>query len=229
MATAREARAEVMEVTIPLGAVALRGVLSRPPDAQGVVVFAHGGGSGRASPRNRAIAGTLVRAGFATLLLDLLTPDERAEDGETGRHRFDMRLQSERVVGAIDWLGETAAADLPLGCFGASTGAAAALIAAAERRERVRAIVARSGRTDLAGAAIEHVHAPTLLIAGSLDTDTIRHNHAAQSSLCEPCRLEIVPGAGTLFEEPGALERVAQLARGWFERHLAAERRADAA
>lgn len=226
MTDARAARAEVTEVTVPVGAVVLNGVLSMPPDAAGVVVFAHGGGSGRTSPRNRAVAGTLVRAGFATLLLDLLTPDERAEDGETGRHRFDMRLQSARVVGAIDWLAETAPG-LPVGCFGASTGAAAALIAAAERPDRVRAIVARSGRTDLAAEAIEHVRAPTLLVVGRLETDTIRLNHAAQAGLCDPCRLEIVPGAGTLFEEPGALERVAQLSRSWFERHLA-EADADA-
>lgn len=227
MATAREARAEVMEVTIQLGAVALRGVLSTPPGAEGVVLFAHGGGSGRLSPRNRAVAGTLVRAGFSTLLLDLLTPDERAEDGETGRHRFDMRLQSERVVGTIDWL-DRRLPDLPLGCFGASTGAAAALIAAAQRPDHVRALVARSGRTDLAGDALRHVHAPTLLIAGRLETDTIQLNHAAQAGLCDPCRLEIVAGAGPLFEEPGALPRVAELARGWFERHLA-EPSADAA
>ncbi|MEA2251552.1 MAG: putative phosphoribosyl transferase [Solirubrobacteraceae bacterium] len=209
-------------VEVPLGEVTLAGQLSVPPTARGVVVFAHGSGSGRFSPRNRAVAGALVEAGLATLLMDLLTPAEEAEDLRTGRLRFDVRLLGERVIGAIDWLASHAAVgELAVGCFGASTGAAAALIAAAERPERVGAVVSRGGRPDLARDALRRVTAPTLLIVGGKDTEVIALNRFAQSLLAGESRLEIVPGAGHLFGEPGALERVAVLARDWFLEHLA--------
>ena len=215
---------------IPAGDVTLVGTLAVPPRARGIVVFAHGSGSGRHSPRNRAVARVLFDAGLATLLIDLLTTDEEAEDRRSARPRFDVRLLGERVVGAIDWLAADAAiADRPprlgevgVGCFGASTGAAAALIAAAERRERVRAVVSRGGRLDLAGDALRRVRAPTLLIVGGLDTDVIRLNRQAQAQLAAESRLEIIPGTGHLFEEPGALAQVAGLARGWFLRHVTA-------
>jgi putative phosphoribosyl transferase len=216
-------------VQVSAGGVALDGLLTFPPGARGVVVFAHGSGSGRHSPRNRAVADVLVHAGLATLLLDLLTSAEEAEDQRTRRLRFDVERLGERVVGAIDWLAADAVvgdlppslAELPVGCFGASTGAAAALIAAAQRPDRVRAVVSRGGRPDLAAAALERVTAPTLLIVGGDDPEVLRLNQLAQRLLRGESRLEVVPGAGHLFEEPGALERVAQLTRDWFVRHLA--------
>ncbi len=206
-----------MDVDVPVGDVALAGLLTLPPGAQGVVVFAHGSGSGRLSPRNQAVADELGRAGFGTLLLDLLTSEEEVEDRRSARLRFDIGLLGKRVVGAIDWL----AGDLPLGCFGASTGAAAALIAAAERRDRVRAVVSRGGRPDLAGDALRRVTAATLLVVGGRDLEVLRLNRQAQSALAGESSLEVVPGAGHLFEEPGALERVAALACDWFAQHLA--------
>jgi dienelactone hydrolase len=220
---------EQQDLSIRAGDVALRAILILPPSARGVVVFAHGSGSGRLSPRNKAVADVLVRAGLGALLVDLLTADEEAEDLVTGRIRFDIRLLADRVIGAIDWLALDAVVgdlpprlrQLPVGCFGASTGAAAALIAAAERPERVRAVVSRGGRPDLAGAALRLVTAPTLLIVGGLDTEVIRLNRQAQALLAGESRLVIVPGATHLFEEPGALERVAELARDWFLAHLA--------
>jgi putative phosphoribosyl transferase len=199
----------------------LAGTLTVPPAARGVVVFAHGSGSGRFSPRNRAVAGMLVDAGLATLLMDLLTAEEEAEDVRTARLRFDIGLLAERVISAIDWLGSDASlADLPVGCFGASTGAAAALIAAAERPRRVAAVVSRGGRPDLAGNALPRVKAPTLLIVGGRDIEVIQLNRQAQALLGGESRLEIVPGATHLFEEPGALEQVAALAQEWFLRYL---------
>ncbi len=206
-----------MDVDVPVGDVALAGLLTLPPGAQGVVVFAHGSGSGRLSPRNQAVAAELGRAGFGTLLLDLLTSEEEVEDRRSARLRFDIGLLGKRVVGAIDWL----AGDLPLGCFGASTGAAAALIAAAERPDRVRAVVSRGGRPDLAGDALGRATAATLLIVGGRDPEVLRLNRQAQSALAGESSLEVVPGAGHLFEEPGALERVAALACDWFAQHLA--------
>ena len=204
-------------VEVPAPDARLAGTLTVPPAAQGVVVFAHGSGSGRFSPRNRAVAGALVDAGLATLLMDLLTAEEEAEDVRTARLRFDIPLLAERVVYAIDWLSaEAALSALPVGCFGASTGAAAGLIAAAERPQRVAAVVSRGGRPDLAGDALPHVKAPTLLIVGGRDTEVIRLNQEAQALLGGESRLEIVPGATHLFEEPGALEQVAVLAREWF-------------
>ena len=175
------------------------------------------------------MADILARAGFGTLLLDLLTPPEEADDLVTARFRFDVGPLAERVTGAIDWLALDAAVgdlpprvrQLPVGTFGASTGAAAALIAAAERPDRVRAVVSRGGRPDLAGGALHRVTAPTLLIVGGRDTEVLRLNERARVALAGESRLEVVPGAGHLFEEPGALERVAGLAREWFLRHLA--------
>jgi putative phosphoribosyl transferase len=209
------------EVEMRAGAVTLAGTLTIPPAARGVVVFAHGSGSGRFSPRNRAVASALVDNALVTLLMDLLSADEEAEDIRTARLRFDIPLLAARVVGAIDWLDtDPALAVLPVGCFGASTGAAAALIAAAERPELVRAVVSRGGRPDLAGDALPSVKAPTLLVVGGRDTEVIALNRSAQASLKAQSELEIVPGAGHLFEEPGALEQVAALARAWFLRHL---------
>jgi putative phosphoribosyl transferase len=208
-------------VEIALDGVRLAGELTVPAGAAGIVVFAHGSGSGRLSRRNRAVADVLVGAGLATLLLDLLTPDEDAIDRRTRRPRFDVGLLGRRVVAAIDWLGrETGTKDLAVGGFGASTGAAAALIAAAARPERVRAVVSRGGRPDLAGELLRRVTAPTLLIVGGNDVEVLQLNRAAMAALAGEARLEVVPGAGHLFEEPGALERVAELARDWFLRHL---------
>jgi dienelactone hydrolase len=208
-------------VTVPVGEHMLAGDLGVPAGARGVVVFAHGSGSGRFSPRNRAVAQTLVEAGLATLLMDLLTPEEEAEDLRTARLRFDVQLLGDRVISTIDWLAsEPDVGGLPVGCFGASTGAAAALIAAAERPRRVGAVVSRGGRPDLAAQALPRVTAPTLLIVGGRDTDVIRLNRLAQAELAGESQLVIVPGAGHLFEEPGALEKVAALARDWFLQHL---------
>jgi dienelactone hydrolase len=217
------------DVEVPVGDAGLAGVLTLPPAARGIIVFAHGSGSGRSSPRNTAVANVLVDAGFGTLLLDLLTPDEEAKDLGDARFRFDIRLLANRVVGAIDWLAADAivgdlppsVGHLPVGCFGASTGAAAALVAAAERPDRVGAVVSRGGRPDLAGEALTRVTAPTLLIVGSRDVDVLRLNRLAQAALAGESRLEIVPGAGHLFEEPRALEHVAAPTRDWFQRHLA--------
>jgi putative phosphoribosyl transferase len=221
-----------VSISVPAGGVELAAILALPPRPRGVVVFAHGSGSGRLSPRNTYVADVLVDAGFGTLLIDLLTPAEEAEDLATARLRFDVRLLAERVIGAIDWLDADAVVGdlpprlrhLPVGCFGASTGAAAALIAAAERPDRVAAVVSRGGRPDLAGHALPKVTAPTLLIVGGNDPEVLRLNRLAQAALAGESRIEIVPGAGHLFEEPGALERVAALTRDWFERHLSESR-----
>src|SRR5436190_16472677 len=210
-------------VEIPAPGARLAGTLTFPAAPLGIVVFAHGSGSGRFSPRNRAVAGALVDAGLATLLMDLLTADEEAEDMRTAHLRFDIALLAERVESAIDWLSsETIVGDLPVGCFGASTGAAAALIAAAERPRRVRAVVSRGGRPDLAGDALPRVRAPTLLIVGGEDTIVIELNRQARARLGGESELAIVPGASHLFEEPGALEQVVAQARQWFLRYLAA-------
>jgi putative phosphoribosyl transferase len=210
-------------VEIPADGVLLEGDLTVPRDAGGIVVFAHGSGSGRFSPRNRAVADVLVRAGLATLLMDLLTAEEERVDLRTGHLRFDIGLLGRRVIATIDWLtGVEDVSDLPLGCFGASTGAAAALLAAAERPNRVGAVVSRGGRPDLAGEALRLVTAPTLLIVGGNDPEVLRLNRRVLPALAGEARLEIVPGATHLFGEPGALEQVSRLARDWFLRHLAA-------
>ena len=208
-------------VEVPAGPVELAGNLSVPEEAGGVVLFAHGSGSGRHSPRNRHVARTLEEAGLATLLIDLLTPEEEA-DRESGHLRFEVGLLARRLAGATHWLRQNPdTRDLPVGYFGASTGAGAALVAAAERPREVGAVVSRGGRPDLAGDTLPLVEAPTLLIVGSDDETVIRMNEEALGRLRAEKRLEIVPGAGHLFEEPGTLEEVARLAAGWFTRHLA--------
>jgi dienelactone hydrolase len=206
---------------VPAAGVVLDGDLSLPDNAGGVVLFAHGSGSSRHSPRNRAVAGALNRRGRATLLVDLLTPDEEKFDARTAQLRFDIGLLADRLVGIIDWLGarpETAAQ--PVGLFGASTGAAAALVAAAKRPETVRAVVSRGGRPDLAGPALAEVEAPTLLIVGARDVRVLDLNEQARNAMRAPVELRIVPGATHLFEEPGTLEQVAALAADWFGTHL---------
>jgi dienelactone hydrolase len=209
-------------VSVPAGAAQLDGDLTLPVDPRGLVVFAHGSGSSRHSPRNRYVARALNDAGLGTLLLDLLTPAEEEEDLRTRRLRFDVVLLGERVVATVDWLAaQETLADLRVGLFGASTGAAAALIAAGERPERIGAVVSRGGRPDLAGDALERVRAPTLLLVGDRDVQVIAMNQEAMARMRAPVELELVPGASHLFEEPGALERVAELAADWFQRHLA--------
>jgi putative phosphoribosyl transferase len=206
---------------IPAGSVELEGNLGVPEGARGVVLFAHGSGSGRNSPRNRYVARTLREAGLATLLLDLLTPEEEAVDLRTGDLRFDIGLLAERLAGATDWLMENPnTRGLRIGYFGASTGAGAALAAAARRPGSVGAVVSRGGRPDLAGEALPLVEAPTLLIVGGNDEPVIRMNEEAFARMSAEKELEIVPGASHLFEEPGALEEVARLAADWFRGHL---------
>jgi dienelactone hydrolase len=207
-------------VRVPAGLVELEGNLGRPADARGVVLFAHGSGSSRHSPRNRYVAGVLRAAGVATLLIDLLTPEEEDADAVTGHLRFDIEFLAHRLDAAAAWLAahaETAA--LPLGLFGASTGAAAALLTAAARPGHVGAVVSRGGRPDLAGDRLPAVKAPTLLIVGGNDGPVIGLNRQALARLgAADKQLVIVPGAGHLFEEPGALEEVARLAADWFTR-----------
>jgi len=208
-------------VRVQAGTAELQGDLRIPAGAHGIVVFAHGSGSGRHSPRNRFVADVLVNAGLGTLLIDLLTRDEETIDLQTAELRFDIRLLAERLGGVTDWLaGEPSAAGLSTGYFGASTGAAAALIAGSDRPERVRAIVSRGGRPDLAGAVLARVHQPTLLIVGGDDDVVIELNRQALQELSGIKQMVIVPGATHLFEEPGALEQVAALASEWFLRYL---------
>ena len=208
--------------------VALDADLVVPPAAEGLVIFAHGSGSSRFSRRNREVAADLQRAGLATLLLDLLTRDEERVDVRTAEYRFDIPRLGRRVVAAADWaVASKLTSGLPLGYFGASTGAAAALIAAAERREVSRAVVSRGGRPDLAGAALPRVDAPTLLIVGGDDEPVIAMNEEARRQMHADVRLEVVPGATHLFEEPGTLERVSELAIAWFRRHLSAATRRE--
>jgi pimeloyl-ACP methyl ester carboxylesterase len=192
-----------------------------PADAQGLVLFAHGSGSSRHSPRNQFVARTLERRKLATLLIDLLTPEEDAVDERTAQHRFDIPMLAGRLVTIVDWLrlrSETSA--LPTGLFGASTGGGAALIAAADRPDAISAVVSRGGRPDLAGAALQKVTTPTLLIVGGFDGPVIAMNRDAMNRMAGEVKLEIVPGATHLFEEPGTLERVAELAGSWFDGHL---------
>jgi dienelactone hydrolase len=208
------------EVRLSIDEVTLIGDLGLPTDARGIVLFAHGSGSSRHSPRNRAVARFLRPSGLGTLLIDLLTRGEEAEDAVTGHLRFDIGLLAHRLVAVTDWLHqEPATGRLPVGYFGASTGGGAALVAAAERPE-VFAVVSRGGRPDLAGPALPYVKAPTLLIVGGRDGPVIEMNREAAAQMRTDVRIEIVPGATHLFEEPGALERVAELAARWFEDHL---------
>jgi putative phosphoribosyl transferase len=211
-----------MPVRIEAAGAMLNGDLSLPADAFGLVVFAHGSGSSRHSARNRAVADALQRARLATLMLDLLTDTEERVDAITAEFRFDIPLLADRVIAAVDWARTAqATSSLAIGVFGASTGAAAALIAAAERPEAVRAVVSRGGRPDLAESALDRVVAPALLIVGGRDEVVIELNQAAFARLKGPKELKIVPGATHLFEEPGTLDEVTRLAREWFERYLA--------
>ncbi len=220
---------EARSVSIRAG-VLLEGDLRISTGARGVVLFAHGSGSSRFSPRNRFVADILHRAGLATLLIDLLTAKEEEIDQATAGFRFNIGLLAERLVGATDWLTQTAETGfLPIGYFGSSTGAAAALIAATRRPDPVDAIVCRGGRPDLAGPALAELRAPTLLIVGSEDPVVIELNQEAIARMTAPKELRIVPGATHLFEEPGALEQVAQLAADWFVRHLGAAAQTKAA
>jgi len=208
-------------VRIPIDGVALDADLAVPADVHGIVLFAHGSGSSRHSPRNRYVAEVLHHGGFATLLLDLLTPDEERLDRATAALRFDIALLATRLGVATDWVRvQKPVAHLEAGYFGASTGAAAALVAAAERPGIVHAVVSRGGRPDLAGDALEKVEAPTLLIVGGNDAQVIELNRRASRRLHAPKELVIVPGATHLFEEPGTLEEVARLATTWFARYL---------
>jgi putative phosphoribosyl transferase len=208
------------EIAVPVGDAVLEGELVVPEGARGIVVFAHGSGSSRHSPRNLRVATALNETGLGTLLVDLLTPTEERLDRVTAQHRFDIELLARRLVGAVDGV-RRSVPDLAVGLFGASTGAAAALVAAAERPEAVAAVVSRGGRPDLAGAALERVRAPTLLIVGGEDRQVIELNRQALRALAAAEKeLVIVPGAGHLFEEPGALDEVARLAADWFARYL---------
>jgi len=212
---------EHLPVLAPVDSLNLEGILSVPTAARGVVLFAHGSGSSRHSPRNRYVADILNESGLATLLIDLLTGDEQQVDLQTAHLRFDIPLLARRLEGITEWLVKHPEVEgLELGHFGASTGAAAALVAAAELPELVRAVVSRGGRPDLAGPSLAAVEAPTLLIVGGADTAVIDLNRRAIAHLqCEK-ELQIVPGATHLFEEPGALKKVAELARDWFLKKL---------
>ena len=208
-------------VTIPIDREHLDADLTVPASPSGLVIFAHGSGSGRHSPRNQFVARTLQERRLATLLADLLTMSEEREDRYTRRWRFDIPLLGRRVNALIDWArADTRLASLAVGVFGASTGAAAALISAADRPTLVRAVVSRGGRPDLAGAALPLVEAPTLLLVGGLDEPVIELNREAMAKMTCPVRLEIVPGATHLFEEPGTLEQAAGRAADWFAFHL---------
>ena len=214
----KSAIAQAKDVHIRSGDVQLEGELSIPAGAQGVAIFAHGSGSSRHSPRNQFVARTIRAAGVGTLLFDLLTKDEEAVDSYTAQLRFDIGLLATRLIDATYWIkGEL---DLRVGYFGSSTGGGAALVAAAQLGDMVGAVVSRGGRPDLAGDALPRVESPTLLIVGGLDYPVIEMNEAALAHLrCEK-ELKIVPGATHLFEEPGTLEQVANLAAEWFQQHL---------
>ena len=218
---ARTGTVALQPIRLELADIALNADLSLPSEAHGLVVFAHGSGSSRHSSRNRAVAEVMQRARIATLLLDLLTEQEERIDVRTAELRFDIPLLADRVVATIDWVQtQPSLSPLRLGLFGASTGAAAALMAAASRPTIVGAVVSRGGRPDLAEAALDAVTAPTLLVVGRRDDVVINLNQQAFDRLRGPKALEIVPGATHLFAEPGALEEVARLATDWFVRHL---------
>jgi len=208
-------------VRIPAEAgIELDADLRVPAAASGLVVFAHGSGSSRFSPRNRAVASTLDAAGFGTLLVDLLSAPEAAADRLTGEHRFHIAVLARRVIAAIEWARGQPTAPGALALFGASTGSAAALVAAAERPDAVRAVISRGGRPDLAGPALMQVRAPTLLIVGGHDAAVVELNRRAAGDMRAEVRVEIVPGASHLFEEPGALDTVSRLAVAWCRQYL---------
>jgi putative phosphoribosyl transferase len=208
-------------VQIPAAGVILDGDLITPADAAGVVVFAHGSGSSRHSPRNRMVAARMQEAGYATLLMDLLTAGEDEIDSRTRQFRFDIPRLASRLTGAIRWLSDRPdTAEMPVALFGASTGAAAALIAAAEVPDHVQLVISRGGRPDLAGDALPRVQAPTLLIVGGRDLEVLDLNKAAAVQLRAPIEIAVVPGATHLFEERGALDRVVELAVGALRQHL---------
>ena len=214
---------ERRSIRIETGSIVLEGDLAIPEGAHGLVLFAHGSGSSRLSPRNRNVAARLNETGLATLLLDLLTPGEEAADQETGDFRFDINLLAQRLTGATRWaLRQKDTRRLTIGYFGASTGAAAALMAAANDPLHVAAVVSRGGRPDLARGALARVQAPTLLIVGAYDAPVIKLNTASLVKMQCAREFVIVPGATHLFEETGALDKVARLARKWFLRHLGA-------
>ena len=221
MAPQTATRAAMMSVRVPVGRQWLDGDLAIPARAQGIVLFAHGSGSSRRSPRNQFVARALERRGLATLLIDLLTPAEEAIDDQTSEFRFDLMMLAERLVEIVAWLRQNPdTKELPIGIFGASTGGGAALMAAAARPDDIVTVVSRGGRPDLAGQALRHVFAPTMLIVGGLDTPVIQMNRDAMDQMGPDVVLEIVPGATHLFPEPGALERVAELAATWFAERL---------
>jgi putative phosphoribosyl transferase len=210
------------DVRIAIDTVQLDGDLVLTPESRGLVIFAHGSGSGRTSPRNRQVAAALQQQHLATLLFDLLTLEEEAVDRRTTHLRFDIALLADRLIAATDWVtSHPRLGRLPLGYFGASTGAAAALVAAAERPSDVTAVVSRGGRPDLAARALAQVRAPTLLIVGGDDLAALELNQRARALMRAEVVLGVVPGASRLFEEPGALEEVVRLAGGWFAQHLA--------
>jgi dienelactone hydrolase len=211
-----------MPVHVPVDRHYLEGELVLPSAATGLVLFAHGSGSSRLSPRNQFVARALERHGLATLLIDLLTPSEEEVDDRTAQYRFNLPMLGERLVNIVDWLREQPdTRRLQIGLFGASTGGGAALMAAAARPDDIAAVVSRGGRPDLAGQSLRHVVAPTLLIVGGLDTPVIQMNRDAMDEMGPDVVLEIIPGATHLFEEPGMLARVAELAAEWFVRYLA--------
>jgi len=211
------------DVEIRIGGVTLHGILAIPDQTRAIVIFAHGAGSSRLSPRNQYVAAILQQAGMATLLMDLMTEREERSDAITRALAFDIPFLAERVEAAIDWvLANEATQKLRIGCFGASTGAAAALVAAAHKPETVLAVVSRGGRPDLAADLLPQVKAPTLFIVGGYDTPVIEMNRRAMARLQVESKLIIVPGATHLFEEPGALDEVAEHAAAWFTRHLTA-------
>jgi len=208
-------------VQVGIDSIALDGNLLVPSGATGIVLFAHGSGSSRFSSRNRYVASTLREGNLGTLLIDLLTPQEEARDNVTAEHRFDIGMLADRLIGTVEWLrAQPELREKKIGLFGASTGGGAALVAAAARPKLIQAVVSRGGRPDLAGAALPRVEAPTLLIVGGNDVPVIAMNRQAYDQLRCERRLEIVPGATHLFEEPGTLESVADLARGWFTGYL---------
>ena len=210
------------EVRIPAGRATLHGNLTIVDGASALVLFVHGSGSSRLSPRNQFVARTLNNAGLATLLFDLLTPEEESVDAWTREHRFDISMLAERLIQATNWAKQQAQArDLGIGYFGSSTGGGAALLAAAELPREVGAVVSRGGRPDLAGDALPKVEAPTLLIVGGEDHVVIDLNEQARAQMRCEVKIDIVPGATHLFEEPGALEQVARLASDWFLLHAA--------